>query len=368
MFLALLPTISVSASSWTSKRWAIIATGYLAFDGYTDYANSVLEKYSFDEISNLGVAYKEEIRNAITSLAEVSDSDDLIFIYIASHGGGWDDEFGLIAPFPTCIDGSRGDLVDEGLEVTETLLQRDIDGDEEIEDDVWAGIDEGIAINPDGGWEADYYWDDEVREDLAQLNGHYRRLFFFFDGCYSGGFIGDLSDPGRIIVSLCNETEGGYDDFGELFFNALDPDNNAFAVADDPPLGNDDNRVSMWEAFQYAWIYDPKRISGDEHPQIDDNADGLSYPETYGTPGALMLARETYLIPQWNANDLINDGVIDIDDVQVPASAFGAVLGDPLYTPLADVTNNGLVDIDDVLIVANDFGEYAVEWPYWEEL
>lgn len=57
ILLALLSTIPVSASTSTSKRWALIAAGDSLFEDETARANSVLEKYSFDEIRNLISVY-----------------------------------------------------------------------------------------------------------------------------------------------------------------------------------------------------------------------------------------------------------------------------------------------------------------------
>ena len=284
IFPTLLPIASASTS--TSECWAIVAAGYPAFMMYADYANNVLKKHSFDGIKYLGLAYKIEVREAITDwLKTHSDSNDIIFIYITSHGGGYDKKDRVLdGPLPDLIDGEKelelekGE-VDEGLEIRETDPKKDFDGDGKIEDDVWVGIDECIAFKPTGGMleEPQYYWDDEVKADLAKLDGHYWRLIFYFDGCrvenetescYSGGFIRDLSTPDRIIISTSNETEGGHKYFGRLFFDALNPDLDSYGDADTYSyylngVEYKDGKVSIWEAFNYAWKNDPKRISAD---------------------------------------------------------------------------------------------------------
>jgi hypothetical protein len=55
--------------------------------------------------------------------------------------------------------------------------------------------------------------------------------------------------------------------------------------------------------------------------------------------------------------DITGDGLVDIDDVMIPALAFGAVPGDPHWNPIADLTGDDLVDIDDVMIPALAFGD-----------
>jgi len=55
--------------------------------------------------------------------------------------------------------------------------------------------------------------------------------------------------------------------------------------------------------------------------------------------------------------DLNGDGVVDIDDVMIPALAFGSYPGHPNWNLTADLTGDELVDIDDVILVALRFGE-----------
>ena len=369
--LVLLPTVPISASASPSKLWAVVATGYLAFKEVTDCANSVLEKYPFDEINYLGVAYKTEVREAITSwLKTRSDSNDLIFIYISSHGGGYNSKDHVLdGPLPDLIDGKKHlepekDEVDEGLEIRETDPMKDLDGDGKIEDDVWVGIDECIAFNPSGDPEPHYYWDDEVRADLAKLDGHYWRLVFFFDGCrekngtescYSGGFIRDLSAPRRIIISTSDETEGGYEHFGELFFDALNPDLDGDADTYSYVLNGvayKDGKVSMWEAFQYAWTNDPKRMSGDTHPQLDDNGDGVADDKD------CSLSVGTYFgFNPIKRTDVNHDGIVDGLDMAYVGIGWQSRIGDLRFNALIDFDDNGIITIRDAALIGRDYGK-----------
>ena len=50
--------------------------------------------------------------------------------------------------------------------------------------------------------------------------------------------------------------------------------------------------------------------------------------------------------------DRNNDGVLNCADLQVVKQAFGAVRGQPNYTPMADVNNDGVVNILDLSLVS----------------
>ena len=80
------------------------------------------------------------------------------------------------------------------------------------------------------------------------------------------------------------DTEGSYDEFVYHFMTAVNmesPDGIAITFHD----VNADGKVSMQEAFNYAFFKD----SRDEHPHYDDNGDGVglnSYlNSTFGQDG-----------------------------------------------------------------------------------
>jgi len=56
--------------------------------------------------------------------------------------------------------------------------------------------------------------------------------------------------------------------------------------------------------------------------------------------------------------DLNKDMVVNIDDVMIPALAYGSYPGHPKWNPIADLTGDELVDIDDVMLVAIHYGEH----------
>jgi hypothetical protein len=126
-----------SAKSQSQQLWALIISGSAdgSFSNNTRYMYHVLDNhYSFDGIRYLDVDTSRtgvdalstltNVRSAITSwLAGNSDSDDTIFIYFSSHGGGyqtlWDHRL------PYAIEGGRYDSVsgDEGDEVQESSFR-----------------------------------------------------------------------------------------------------------------------------------------------------------------------------------------------------------------------------------------------------
>jgi len=101
--------------------------------------------------------------------------------------------------------------------------------------------------------------------------------------CHSGAFVAPLSGPRTLIATACRDDEsawGGLDHprYGEFsfYFNA------ALKGAEPSYYGgtpvdadvNDDSRVSFVEAFNYAQSHDERSA---EHPQYDDNGDGISH-------------------------------------------------------------------------------------------
>jgi hypothetical protein len=281
-------TATVSAVPGIDKRWAIIMCGYLQFQPDCQYMYDMIRR-SFDGIYYLTGNYsdprmsnpypcKETLSNiAIRDwLAERSDGDDLVFIYIRSHGGGYNASNHVIV-------GSTWELnSDEGDDICETDVGIDFNGVNGLEDDVWAGVDENIWFEN----QEEQYWDDDAKEDLDWLaaNGKYGKLVFLTQFCHGGGFIKDLSGENRIIISACNETSQSYSKkiteyplrvhgyFSKPFIDALNLDYGGFDEAD----VDGDNLMSVLEAYQYAYDHDEARIQGLESPQLDDNGDGVS--------------------------------------------------------------------------------------------
>ena len=387
------PPTAVSLTVSFHKCWALIAIPHWDFELSLDALElkETFELYYDFEQMRFTRSNKEDLRKAIKtwkSGSTESDSDDLLFIYIESHGGGYCAEEGeLYGPKEELIDGSRGDQRDEGDEFRETDIKIDFDGDGVLESDVWGGIDECIAVKPyENSPIKEYYWDDEVKEDLDYLaqNGKYGRLVFFWngpmlpnstEGCFSGGFIRDLKASNRIIITPCSETEksrGDYDPdtpryrfgyFGRPFVRALNPDHSSFEEADI----SGDGAVSIWEAFRYAWENDPA-VEGfwdhgeyhKETPQLDDNGDGVA------NSGDGLLAYRTLLITERPKSTDINwDGKVDIIDLGIVIKAWctSNKTNDPLWNPWADFPNpygdppgcDGSIDVFDVAKVASDY-------------
>jgi hypothetical protein len=154
------------------------------------------------------------------------------------------------------IDGT--DVDNEGL-----FDGIDINSDGDLDD--WVSIDEVICMYGDD------LTDDELAGLLDQIGAGI--ISIFMEPCFSGGFIEDLSSPGRVISTATTEESVSYGNlFVSNFTSALhkaDPTGSPVDADDDG-----DGFISMQEAFNYAALNDYY----DEVPQYDDNGDGISHP------------------------------------------------------------------------------------------
>jgi hypothetical protein len=379
LLLTLIPVTTSAAV--TEKFWALIveADYELVLDpGYMEYV--LRTYYPFGDEQRGGILYirgypneKEDVRKGVTEwLAQHSTSNDLVFIFIDGHGGGYDEMSGEI--IGGRVDGSNGDPIDE------------LDGvDECIKTCMWQ-----YAVT-------ESYWDDELREDLTTVN--YARLVVMItgcktangtEGCYSGGFIRDLSAKNRIIITPTDEyhvswgmpflgTDKDYSYFGREFINALNPEVHLKLNRDgypviDPETGEPvwvngfneadthkiDGKVSMWEAFQYACENDPavegfwKPTFGYIHetPQLDDNGDKVANYLDCSLSVGTYFGSEAI-----KSTDVNGDGLVDVEDLGAVALAWQSSPGNPNWNPYVDFDNNGFINIIDVSIVALDYGK-----------
>ncbi len=105
----------------------------------------------------------------------------------------------------------------------------------------------------------------------------YHQIILVMGQCYSGHFIPTLSAARRVIMTAASadqyswacDTEGPWDEFLYHFMDAV----RKVTLIGNPVYSdyNNDGKVSMAEAFQYAWYAD----STAENPQYDDNGDGI---------------------------------------------------------------------------------------------
>jgi len=92
------------------------------------------------------------------------------------------------------------------------------------------------------------------------------KIIFLLQPCYSGGFINDLSGINRIICTASTEGETATESWIEPFIKGLNGDADT----------NDDKQISLLEAYEYAARKVLEKTS-DEHPLLDDNADGIGH-------------------------------------------------------------------------------------------
>jgi hypothetical protein len=227
----------------------------------------ILQDYdAIDDVANIS-----SVGYYITQwLKPNADEDDIVLIYIVSHGRGAFED-GTWADKPARIDGSAGDLKDEGDEHYNTVIS-----------DTWFGVDEGLWFYNDEA----IYWDDDFRQDLDELPSCTQIIIL--ESCFGGGFIDDLSASNRVIVTAADETyfavgdaDGdGFSEFSEVFIDALhgydtswdeyDPANPIKHESSVNADFDENGRVSIQEAFDYALENDPY-----EYPWLDCDGDGL---------------------------------------------------------------------------------------------
>jgi hypothetical protein len=282
------------------RMWVLIVCGSTgpSFHCDTTYMYHIITHHTrYDGIdylstatSDIGVnqtATKDQVRLAInTTLASWSTESDIVFIFFASHGVGYNTVDDRIEDGR--YNGTQGDISDPNDENQNSELRNGTG---------WVGVDEGIQIGnmPDD----QIYWDDELKNDLGYVHGN---IIFVIQGCFSGGLIDDLSIYGsnRIIISASNETyysKGstdppgpgfGFSEFSERFCDALNGKRASYDATQPEDIFeyspssypvnadfNGDGHVSIGETWNYSLANDEARIAGQENPWFDDDGDKL---------------------------------------------------------------------------------------------
>ena len=153
--------------------------------------------------------------------------------------------------------------------IFEKQFDLDLNNDGDKEDQV--AFDERAYLF--NGWDL---LDDQLAGYLNALQ--YDKMLVVMEPCFSGGFIADLRGENRVIVSASSEYElsygdgpGNHDMFSYHFTAALAglTHDGASVNAD----SNNDGKVSMLEAFQYATSHDTAK----ENPYYEDNGDGRGH-------------------------------------------------------------------------------------------
>ena len=108
----------------------------------------------------------------------------------------------------------------------------------------------------------------------------------------------------------------------------------------------------------YDYSLDPH--SDDNIADLPENAELVAYLKERlraGWQGAVPETQEPVLQPQALPWDINNDGSVDMQDLLLVSSSFGA---ETLEYPKVDVNQDASVDIVDLLLVAAHFGELAI--------
>lgn len=150
--------------------------------------------------------------------------------------------------------------------------------------------------------EAIFYYNESTRisDDLLaeRINGMtFSQFIGIFEPCFGGGLIRDLRGENRVMVSASTENQvswGGLTNYGNSYDHFVFYLTSALAgqFADGTPVDadtNNDGKVSMAEAFEYARVAD----DADEIPQIE--ADGNGVPSNTAAGESGTLAQNTFI-------------------------------------------------------------------------
>ncbi len=131
---------------------------------------------------------------------------------------------------------------------------------------------------------------DLTASDFARLLGtlRAREVALVHTGSASGGWIGKLSAPGRVVLTA---TRSGFEQNETIF-----PEHFVAAYAGDGADTDKDGRVSLLEAFAYAKheverAYRERNLLQSEHALLDDDGDGKGSPAPDPDAGDGALAR-----------------------------------------------------------------------------
>ncbi|BCW99271.1 MAG: hypothetical protein KatS3mg024_2098 [Armatimonadota bacterium] len=232
------------------------------------------------------MASRANIRRVFDDLQRVVTPKDTVFIHINDHGGGClTRRSGGLEPklYGGRIDDNDDELLDR---ICENSIGVDLNRDGDRLDCV--KVDESFSL-----WQSSPMYDDEFAAEVAKVT-HCGTLILIATQCFSGGFLDDLTGPGRILMSAADDVQISrarrpdllYNEFPFWIMAALGgqkPDGSGSVNAD----SNGDGRVSLGEAYNFAVGND----STDETPCFEDN-DARSFARgaiPAGTEGALGL-------------------------------------------------------------------------------
>lgn len=182
-------------------------------------------------------------------LASKVKAGDTVFIMVSTCGGGL-----LTAPAAGYPKGMHGGLIDTNGDESESYSEAgmgvDINKDGDRYDTV--RVDETILL-----WPNTPMSDDEFRLQVNRLNPGCK-MIILMDQSFSGGFIRDLTRPGRIITTSTggttfsyNEASNLWDSFTVWWLGAFLGYRPGTSYAIDADFNND-GKVSLVEAFNFA--------------------------------------------------------------------------------------------------------------------
>ena len=262
-------------------------------NGYSKHNMAILYADGVAKDNKMPVHYKgteQDLQTVFTLLKKNSTEEDTIFFFTTNHGGGF----------------HKQGYTHNGQ--THYIAGGQVDGNsDEPSTDMIKESNYNLDLNGDGfktgtvSWDEDLTaWGGSIQDDIFSnlLNNlKYARLIILMEQCFSGGLIADMGGTNRVIISAATEYEFSeampplynYDEFSYHFTSAL---NGATPSGQKVNADtNNDKRVSMVEAFNYARDKDTRS----ETPMYEDSGDGIPHSGKMPAQGEGNLGAATFL-------------------------------------------------------------------------
>ena len=203
---------------------------------------------------------------------------------------------GLDGTLDIDLDYDPDNLQVDGTDIDNLGLFDGVDINEDGDMNDYVSIDECISL-----YMSEDLYDDDLSVWIKSLVAN--KISVVMQPCFSGGFIGDLSDNNLIIATATTEENVSYDNtFIREFVAAM-----GWEAFDGSPVDADYNNngcVSIMEAYEYARINDHQ----EEINQYDDNGDGIPHEGPLPESGDGYLGAETHLRSCINEAPYVNAG------------------------------------------------------------